>query len=223
MTARTVAIVGAGNMGRGLVRRLTAAGHTVLVTDHDLDRAKKVAVDAAHSRHGDARAVPVDEALTAGIVVIALWYPGTTEFALAHRDALSGTIVVDISNPLDATFTQLSLEPTTSAAEELATVLPSSRVVKAFNTVPAPTLFAGAVQEQSLDSFVASDDIDAKGYVLDLLAGSGLRGIDAGALANARLLERLTAFGIELGQRYGLGFDFGFKYLPTSALAVQAT
>ena len=36
------------------------------------------------------------------------------------------------------------------------------------------------------------------------------------------LLERLTAFGIELGQRYGLGFDFGVKYLPTTDLSVQA-
>ena len=216
MAARTVAIIGAGNMGRGIVRRLTSAGHTVLVTDHNLDKAKTVADEAASGQRGGATAVSMEDALTAEIVVIALWYPGTVELAAAQRDALAGKIVVDIANPLDGTFTQLSLPPTTSGAEELAAALPGSRVVKAFNTVPAPTLFAGVVQEQSLDSFVAADDADAKATVLDLLTGTGLRGLDAGALANSRLLERLTAFGIELGQRYGLGFEFGFKFLPVS-------
>lgn len=222
MTVRTVAVVGAGNMGRGLVRRLTSAGHTVLLADHDLDKARDVVAEAARGQRGAATTVPMAEAMTAEIVVIALWYPGTVELATAHRDALAGKIVVDISNPLDSTFTQLSLPPTTSGAEELASALPSSRVVKAFNTVPAPTLFAGVVEEQSLDSFVASDDAEAKETVLEMLTGTGLRGVDAGALGNSRLLERLTAFGIELGQRYGLGFEFGFKFLPSSLpLAVK--
>ena len=57
---------------------------------------------------------------------------------------------------------------------------------------------------------------------MDLLRTPACAGLDAGALANSRLLERLTAFGIELGQRYGLGFDFGVKYLPTTDLSVQA-
>ncbi len=64
----------------------------------------------------------------------------------------------------------------------------------------------------------AADDADAKAAVLDLLSGSGLRGLGAGKLADSRLLERLCAFGIELNQRYSTGV-FGFKFLPRSRLA----
>jgi len=94
--------------------------------------------------------------------------------------------------------------------------------VKAFSTVPAPTLLAAEIDGAPLDTFVASDDDAAKSTVIDALQGSGLRALDAGVLANSRLLEQLTAFGIELGQRYKLGFDFGFKYLPTRATRLTA-
>jgi 8-hydroxy-5-deazaflavin:NADPH oxidoreductase len=222
MSTRTVGIIGAGNMGRGLVRRLAKAGRRVMVADQHADRAEQVAAEAGADQPGTASGVPEEQALAADIVVLALWYPATIEFATANQSALAGKIVVDISNPLDESFTGLSLPPTTSGAEELAAALPNSRVVKAFNTVPAPTLFTGEVGGTTLDTFVAADDADAKAAVMDLLRDSGLRGLDAGALANSRLLERLTAFGIELGQRYGLGFDFGVKYLPTTDLSVQA-
>ena len=116
--------------------------------------------------------------------------------------------------------TGLILEPTTSAAEELARAIPGSIVVKAFNTVPAPTLLAAEIDGAALDTFVASDDDTAKGTVIGALHSSGLQALAAGLLANSRLLERLTAFGIELGQRYELGFGFG--YFPARAITTSS-
>lgn len=222
MSSETIGIVGAGGMGTGITRRLTAAGHVVTITDTNPDTAVATAAQSGAGQSGRARAGSLSEVLEAGIVVLALWYPGTVEFANNHRDSLAGKIVVDIANPLDATYTGLTVAPTTSAAEELAKALPDSAVVKAFNTVPAPTLLAGEVEGAALDTFVASDDASAKLAVLDMLQGSGLRALDAGALENSRLLERLTAFGIELGQRHGLGFTFGIKYLPTRTITVAS-
>jgi 8-hydroxy-5-deazaflavin:NADPH oxidoreductase len=218
MSTRTVGIVGAGNMGRSLVTRLVAAGHTVLVTDHGAEHAQTATSGPDGQPLALARAATLPEVLSAEIVVLALWYPHTVDLATAHRQELTGKIVIDISNPLDDTFTRVDLPGDTSGAERLAAAVPESRVVKAFNTLPAPTLGAGAIDGTPLDCFVASDEPEAKMEVLQLLEGSGLRGLDAGSLDNARVLERLTAFGIELGQRYGLGFDFGFKYLPTEQL-----
>jgi predicted dinucleotide-binding enzyme len=71
--------------------------------------------------------------------------------------------------------------------------VPSSTVVKAFNTVPAPTLLAADVDGASLDTFVASDDDPAKNTVINALQSTSLRALDPGVLANGRLLERLTA------------------------------
>jgi 8-hydroxy-5-deazaflavin:NADPH oxidoreductase len=220
MTA-TIAIVGAGNMGTGIVRRLTAAGHHVQLTDRSRSKAVGAAQQGAAGQPGSASAVSEADALRADIIVLAVYYPGTVDFAVANSAALAGKIVVDIANPLDETYIGLSLAPTTSAAEELARALPRSTVVKAFNTVPASTLMPVELNGESLDVFVASDDDIAKAKVLALFQGSGLRALDAGPLANARLLERLTAFAIEIAQRYGLGFGFGLKYLPARPLTVS--
>jgi NADPH-dependent F420 reductase len=205
-------------MGSGLVRRLTAAGHTVLLTDRNADKAANVAAQAGDGHPGRASAAGDAEALAADVVVLAIWYPGTVEYATANSATLSGKVVVDISNPLDDSFTGLTIDPTTSAAEQLAAALPDSSVVKAFNTVTSTVLPVGELDGTPSDTFVASDDDKAKATVLELLEGTGLRGLDAGKLPNARLLERLTAFGIELGQRYGLEFDFAFKYLPATEM-----
>jgi len=90
-------------------------------------------------------------------------------------------------------------------------------VVKAFNTQPAPPLFPGVVNRTALDTYVVSDDAQAKAIVLDLLPGTGLRGVDAGKLSNSRLLERLCAFGIEPANRYRTD-GFGFKFPPAGEL-----
>jgi 8-hydroxy-5-deazaflavin:NADPH oxidoreductase len=217
MGTRTVGIAGGGNMARAVARHLAAAGHTVLIFDRKPESAAKVAAEAGDGQPGSVRPADVDQVLAAAIVVIAMWYPGSVDFAVAHAAALAGKIVVDIANPLDETFTGLNIAPTTSAAEELARALPGSSVVKAFNTQGAATLLAGAVGDTPLDTYVASDDADAKAVVLELVRGSGLRGIDAGKLANARLLERLCAFGIELSMRYNVD-KFGFKFLPVGEL-----
>ena len=218
MNSYIIGVVGAGGMGTGVPRRLTAAGHTVLVTDSKPGTAVTAVAEASAGQPGQARAASAEDAASAGIVVLALQYPGTVDFSTQHRAALAGKIIIDIANPLDATYTGLTLESTTSAAEELARAIPGSTVVKTFITVPAPTLLAAEIDGAALDTFVASDDDAAKSTVIGVLQGSGLRALDAGRLANSRLLERLTAFGIELGQRYELGFDFGFKYLPARAI-----
>lgn len=199
-------------MGAGLVARLTSAGHDLLIHDRNPDKVGK-AIEGADSA-GSARSASLEEALSEGeIVVLAVWYPATVDLVREHADALAGKMVVDISNPLDASATRIELPADTSGAEQLAAAAPALRIVKAFNTLPAPTLLAGAVGGTSLDTFVASDDAAAKAAVIKVLEGSGLRGIDAGALENARVLERLTALGMDIAQRYGLGFEFGIKYL----------
>lgn len=217
MAQLTFGLIGAGNMGRALADRLATAGHPVLLADRSADRSRSVAKELEAGLSGGVEGATVERALGANVVVLALYYPGTLDFAARYQDALVGKIVVDISNPLDESFVKIGLPEDTSGAERLASEIPASRVVKAFNTLPAATLARASLGGVGLDCFVASNDEAAKRVLLGALTGTGLRGIDAGTLDNSRLLERLTAFGMELGQRYGLGFEFGFKYLPESS------
>lgn len=225
MTGQTVGVIGAGNMGRSVVRRCVVAGHDVLLAarrpGQAEDAARAIAAEA-DDQAGSARAVSAQEAVTADLVVLALWHPHTVDVATAHADALDGKIVIDIANPLDETFTGLTLPPTTSAAEELARAVPGARVVKALNTITATTLGGEGIDGAALDTFVASDDREAKTAVVDLLTGLGLRALDGGVLANSRFLERMSAFGIELSLRYATGEAFGFKFLPQSGVGPAA-
>jgi 8-hydroxy-5-deazaflavin:NADPH oxidoreductase len=208
----SIGIVGAGNMGRSIATRLGKTGEHVVLADRD--PAKADAVVAEIGACARLSAGGLDDALASEVVVLALWYPVTTEFAREHEAELRGKVVVDISNPLDESWTRLATDPSTSSAELLAEVLPESRIVKAFNTTHAPALFDGKVDEVPLDVLLASDDGAAKSQVSELVRAAGLRAIDAGALDNARLLERLTAFQVELSQRYDLDFRLTFKLLP---------
>jgi NADPH-dependent F420 reductase len=209
----SVGIVGAGNMGRSIARELSKTGQGVVLADRDSDKAEAVVAEIG-AGDGLSAAASLEDALASDVIVLALWYPGTTEFADEHRAELDGKVVVDISNPLDESWIRLATDPSMSSAELLAAKLPGSRIVKAFNTTHAPALFDGQVDEVPLDVFVASDDDDAKSQVSELVRAAGLRPIDAGRLDNARLLERLTAFQIELSQRYDLDFRLTLKLLP---------
>jgi 8-hydroxy-5-deazaflavin:NADPH oxidoreductase len=62
------------------------------------------------------RAGDVSDALSSDVVVLAFWYPGTTDFAREHAADLEGKVVVDISNPLDESWIRLGIDPSTSSA-----------------------------------------------------------------------------------------------------------
>lgn len=100
---------------------------------------------------------------------------------------------------------------TTSGAEELQKKLPGAKVVKAFNTVFAGTMDKGQIKGERLTTFVASDDAQAKATVQELARGIGFDAVDAGPLANARLLEPLGFLNIQLGYVLGLGPEIGLK------------
>lgn len=63
------------------------------------------------------------------------------------------------------------------------------------------------------DVFVVSDDAQAKAEFLKLVEDTPFRYIDAGRLANARTIERITLLSGELGQRYGYFPRMNYKLL----------
>jgi 8-hydroxy-5-deazaflavin:NADPH oxidoreductase len=211
-----VTIIGAGNMGRGVGHRLVAGGHDVTVVDRDSEEAGRLAEELEGAAEGGATAEaagPGSE-LSGEVVILAVYYPGTLELARELGDRLADKVVVDISNPLNQTFDGLATAPGTSAAEEVATTVPTgARVVKAFNTTFSGTLVEGQVAGQPLDVFIAGDDEEAKETVAQLVHDGGSRAIDVGPLERARQLEGLGFLGITLQQPLGLGFQSAWKLI----------
>ncbi|MCL4273350.1 MAG: NAD(P)-binding domain-containing protein [Anaerolineales bacterium] len=202
-----VTIIGAGNMGRGIGTRLIAGGHKVTFVDANPEAAQKAAAEL------NASAADLSAPL-GDVVVLAVWYGTNIELAKQLGDKLAGKVVVDIANPLNATYDGLATAPDSSSAEDLAKALVAgAKVVKAFNTTYAGTLLAGEVAGQKLDVFIAGDDADAKEKVVKLVEDGGMRAIDAGPLSRARQIEGMQLLHITLQGTLGTNWGSALKIL----------
>ena len=188
-----IGIIGDGNVGSALARGLKRAGHEVRAVGND---------DAAIR----------DAATSAELVVVAVPFGAIDDVVKSAGKLLEGKTVVDVTNALDANM-NLAVGFTTSGAEELQSKLPRSRVVKAFNTVFAQHMDSGKLGDQRLSAFVAGDDESARKQVIELARSIGFDAVDSGPLKNARLLEPLAFFNIQLGYALGMGTQVGFKLL----------
>ncbi len=181
-----ITIIGSGNMARAIGTRAVAAGRSVQVLDRTPESAAKLAADLG----GESTSGGLSEVPGGDIVVLALYFGPAKEVATHFGDTLSGKTVVDISNPIDAeTFDSLIVAPGTSAAEEIAALLPGAQVVKAFNTTFAGPLGSGTAGGQPMDVFIASDSEQARNDVAAFAEAAGLRPLQVGGLRHARELE----------------------------------
>jgi 8-hydroxy-5-deazaflavin:NADPH oxidoreductase len=173
----TVTIFGSGTMGAAINRVLSAGGASV---DHitSSDYWKSV---------------------TGELVILAVGYPALEDILSRYADDLAGKIVVDITNPLNPeTYDSLVVPAGSSSAAELAAKLPSSHVLKAFNTNLAATLEASSIGPNTTTVLVAGDDEAAKTTLIDAIVAGGLSAVDAGGLSRAHELEAIGFLQIGL-------------------------
>ncbi|SEQ80635.1 NADPH-dependent F420 reductase [Microlunatus flavus] len=194
----TITILGAGNMAAAIGGRAARAGHTVEVMSRDADRARALAERLGHG----AVAGTFGERPAGDLVVLAVLHAGAVDAVGQFGEALSGKVVVDITNPFNADGSGLVTGPGDSVADRVAAVLPGdAHVVKAFNTVYGGAISSGA----PMAAFFAGDD-EVKPLVAGFLESLGMRPLDAGGLEMAHALEwaGLLLVGVS---RNGAGFD----------------
>jgi 8-hydroxy-5-deazaflavin:NADPH oxidoreductase len=190
------AIIGLGNMGKGLAKRL--AGNTELIV---ASRDATAATAFAAGLKNTSAASVTDAIAAADIVVLAMHYGAALEAAASLP--LKGKIVVDMSNPVKPDFSGLLLGHSTSAAEEIQAAAKDAKVVKAFNTIFASLFDGSAASTKTVPVFVAGNDEAAVDAVANLASGAGFAVEKTGGLDAAKLLEPLGMLNIRLG--YGLG------------------
>lgn len=198
-----VLVIGAGNMGSGFVKQLTAAGHQVAVTARDQSKAQVLA-----QQHGATAVAAAGAASDRDVVIVATSYADAPA-ALRSVGDLNGKVVIDITNPLTPDYMGLTVGHATSAAEEIAKAVPGAEVVKGFNTLFAQVLAGGADfgTGQKATVFVASDSERAKQTARFLAESMGFQTMDAGGLKNARYLEPVAGLNIYFGYGAGLGTE----------------
>ncbi|WP_049577136.1 NADPH-dependent F420 reductase [Streptomyces sp. SBT349] len=209
-----VTIVGAGAMARGVATIALAGGHTVRLVGRAQRNAESLAGELRQvAPDGDVSASDAIAVEDADLVVLAVPHPAGVELTASYGTALTGSVLVDISNPVGPDT--LTVPPGTSAAELIAAeAAPGTPVVKAFNTVFAGTLLSGRVAGKPLDVLIAGDDEDGKGAVADLAEGGGLRPLDVGPLRRSRELEALQLLHMSVQDSLGLNWSSAVKILP---------
>jgi 8-hydroxy-5-deazaflavin:NADPH oxidoreductase len=204
----TIAIIGAGGVGRSLATAFRRAGHDVVVTSRD----PKDAAAVAAATGATAVSTNLEAVAAADVVVLAVPFSASGEqLAREIAPAVAGKTVVDVTNPLKPTFDGLLTEGGPSAAEQFAGWLPGAHVVKAFNTLFAADQADPILEGVQLDGFIAGDDPEAKARVIGLVRSIGLRPVDAGPLVRARELEALAWLNISLQGSLGNTWRTGWK------------
>jgi predicted dinucleotide-binding enzyme len=201
----TIGIIGAGHIGSALAEVLTDAGHDVVLANSRDPQTLAGLVAELSSRpsaRGTVRAATAADAAAAGDLAV------VTVPLRAYRDIpvepLAGKVVIDTNNyypERDGRFPGLDDESTTSA-ELLQAHLPSSRVVKAFNHIPAREIVdrrtaPGTPNRRALA--IAGDDPAARELVAGLLDELGFDVVDLGALAEGwRVQPGTPGYGPDL-------------------------
>lgn len=186
-----VGIIGDGNVGSALRRGLERAGYNVRAV-------------------GKAPGQVKETGQWADVVMLAVPYGAIDDAVAELGDAVTGKTLVDVTNALTEDM-QLATGCTASGAEALQQKARGAKVVKAFNTQFAQRMDSGELDGQKVTVFAAGDDDAARQQVLQMARDIGFDGVDAGPLQNARLLEPLGYFNIQLGYVLGLGTDIGLK------------
>jgi predicted dinucleotide-binding enzyme len=206
-----ISIIGTGNMARALGSRALAGGNAVEVIGRDASKAGALA-----RAIGGATAETIGAAPAGDIVILAVPYAHTVPLVRRFGNALSGKVIVDITNPFNPDLTGLVTPEGSSAAQEIAKSAPTgAHVVKAFNTVFGHVLAAHTPEDpRPLDVFVAGDDAEAKARVSLFVESLALRPLDVGGLASARWLEATSVLLMRA--------MFG-KAVPSSSFSIGLT
>ena len=219
MTTESDAIAilgGTGDQGLGLALRFAKAGRRVVIGSRKLERAETAAREVLAAVPGaDVVGVGNAEATEqAEVVILSVPFEHCAATTKGIRDQLTpGKILVSMAVPLAAAIGDGAVRTLGiwqgSCAELLASIVPPGvHVVSAFQNVSAHRL-------QHLDEPVECDVIvsGAKAPRERIMAlcplVPGLRAINGGPLANARIVEEITALLIGMNIRYktpeGLG------------------
>jgi NADPH-dependent F420 reductase len=201
----TLAIIGGtGALGSGLALRWAAAGYPVILGSRSSEKAQQAAqlhVPALGKPpvRGDGNAAA---AAAADIVVIAVPFSNHDATLEELKGVVAGKIVIDAVVPLVPPKVALVQLPAQGSAGQIAQdrIGDVARVVSAFQNVGAAKLQGSEPIE--CDVLVCGNDKEARDTVIALAADIGLRGIDAGPIANAAAAEAMTSILIGINKRY---------------------
>ena len=180
------------------------AGHEVTIGSRDAARAADVAAGlvAETTTISGAIAGATNEDAAAGrdLVVVATPWDGAVATVKPLAATLEGKVVVSMVNALMKEGREMLplYPPRGSMAAQIQSALPGSKLAAAFHHLPAREM-ENLDSGLTADVLVCGDSDQARAATIELTNSiDGLRGIDAGSLAQASPIEAFTAVCISL-------------------------
>jgi predicted dinucleotide-binding enzyme len=204
-----IAVIGTGSAGRQLAAGLRRIGHDVVVGTRDPEETAK----REEWADSELALATFSEAGAGADLVVNATGGDVSLAALAEVD-LDGTVLVDVSNPLDFSGgfpPKLFVKDDDSLAEQIQRAHPEARVVKALNTVNAAVMVEPDRLPEATTIFIAGDDPLARERVRALLGELGWVDIvEFPTLDAARGLEMWLPLWVRLMQNLGTA-DFNVR------------
>ena len=200
-------------MGGALGTKLAQAGHEICYGVRDPNAPDLTALLARSN--GRAKAASPEDAVRFGEVIVnALPWPAVGK-VIPSLD-LKDKVLLDCTNPMTADFSALEVGTTSSGGELVAQWAPGAKVVKIFNSTGSNNMEDPHYQGRPVPIFYCGDDTAAKTLAAKLAADVGFDPMDAGPLANARLLEPYALLWVWLAFHSGMGREFAFQIVRRS-------
>jgi len=192
----TIGFIGSGHIGSQVARKAVESGYDVVLSNSRGPETLSALIEELGPK---ARAATALEAAQAGdIVVVTIPFKAYTSVPV---EPLAGKLVIDTNNyyfERDGHYPDLDAH-TATVSGLLQSHLPTSHVVKAFNSIHSGDITkdarpAGTPSRRALA--IAGDDEPSKATVTELLDGFGFDTVDVGPLSESWRVERDTpAYG----------------------------
>jgi NADPH-dependent F420 reductase len=216
----TIAILGGtGEQGLGLALRFATAGRPILIGSRSAERANAAAERVRAAVPGAVVSGGENPEVCRGaqVIILSVAFEHTASTVKAIRDSLiEGQIVVSMGVPLASAAggpaTQTIGVWQGSCAEMVAALLPKGvHTVSALQNVAAHRLHR-LDRPVECDVVVSGTELPRKRIMALCELVPGLRGLDGGPLANARIAESITALLIGLNIRYRIPDGTGIRF-----------
>jgi predicted dinucleotide-binding enzyme len=183
-----IGIIGTGNIGGALARHWAAAGHEVFISSRHPEELEPLADELGPRVQAG---TPREAAAFGDVILVSVPYAAMPQIGSDFAAELSGKIVLDTGNPSERRDGAMAIEALRKGGGiASAEFLPGTRLVRAFNCIPAQSLANQPNRQPARIAIpLAGDDAEALSVAQRLVDDAGFDGVVVGGLETSRYFD----------------------------------
>ncbi len=207
-----IGFIGTGQVGGTLAKRLGSKGHSIFLAARDISSSE--VNQLAKSIGANAKVQTIQETIASTeIIILATPFGAIESIAKENLISFRGKVLIDCTNPLKPDLSGLVFNGESSGGEYLQSLLPETKIVKAFNTVGFNIMENPEFVGRKTIMYFCGNDQEARFKTQTLIQELGFQSMDAGDIKSSRLLEPFALLWISTAYKYGMGREFAFSII----------